>query len=274
VLGANQKVSNLMQILPHASHDLLIVNDGDIRVAQDYVSRIAPFFSGEKTGLVTCLYRGVASKTLSSKLESLGISTDFAAGVLVAHSLEGGISFGLGSTLAFKRSALDQIGGFAALADYLADDYEIGRRIHHAGYKVELADFAVETFISPYSFGGFFRHQIRWARTIRDARPAGYAGLLFTFGLPWAMLCAVAAMGAPWSLVLLTIAVTARLAIAILVGQAVLNDSTVLPNLLWLPLRDLLALGVWFASFFGNKIWWGETDYILKRGKLAPAARS
>src|SRR5713101_7592651 len=184
-LGTNTKVSNLAQMLAVARYEYLIVNDSDIRVEPDYLRRVVAPLADPKVGMVTCLYRSVAGPTLGSRLESIGISTDFSAGVLAARQLERGIRFGLGSTLAFRRRDLEAIGGFEALADYLADDYELGRRIAEHNLKVALSESVVETYLPPYNLSGFFSHQLRWARTIRTSRPGGYAGLLFTFTLPW-----------------------------------------------------------------------------------------
>ncbi len=202
ILGTNVKVSNLAQMLPEAGHDFLVVNDSDIRVEPDYLKQVVPPLVDPEIGLVTCLYRGVASPTLGSRLESLGISTDFAPGVLTARSLES-IRFGLGSTLAFRRSDLAKIGGFEALVDYLADDYQIGSRIAALDLEVKLSETVVETYLPAYDLRGFIAHQLRWGRTIRDSRPWGYVGLLFTFGLPWALLALIASQGAIWSWALL-----------------------------------------------------------------------
>src|SRR5208282_1037201 len=187
VLGANTKVSNLVQMLPAARHEILLVNDSDIRVPSNYLRKVITPLRDTSVGLVTCLYRGVAGPTLGSRLEALGISTDFVPGVLSARFLEKGLRFGLGSTLAFRRRELEAIGGFETLLDYLADDYELGRRIASTGKKVTLSTATVTTFLPAYTLRQFFRHQLRWSRTIRDARRWGYAGLLFTFGLPWAL---------------------------------------------------------------------------------------
>src|SRR5580658_5006908 len=176
-LGNNIKVSNLAQMVRQAHHEYLIVNDSDIRVEPDYLRRVLAPLADPEIGLVTCLYRGVANSTLGSRLESLGISTDFSAGVLVAQNIEHGIRFGLGSTLAFRRHDLQAIGGFEALVDYLADDYQLGSRIAAMGLKVKLSDVVVETFLPRYSLSGFLDHQLRWARTIRDSRFWGSVGL-------------------------------------------------------------------------------------------------
>ena len=173
ILGANVKVSNLVQMLDLASCDYLIVNDSDIRVEGDYLRRVIAPLADSRVGMVTCLYRGVAAPTLGSRLEALGICTDFIPSVLAAQQLEGGIRFGLGSTLAFRRAELKKIGGFESILDCLADDYELGKRIADLGMKVKLSDVVVETFLPPYRFREFLAHQLRWARGVRDARAGG-----------------------------------------------------------------------------------------------------
>jgi len=198
-LGPNVKVSNLEQMLASARFQHLIVNDSDIRVEPDYLRRVMAPLGDDGVGMVTCLYRGVAAPTLGSRLESLGISADFCPGVLVARQLEGELHFGLGSTLAFRRADLERIGGFKSIVDFLADDYELGHRIAALGLQVVLSDVVVETHLPAYDLAGFFSHQLRWARGVRDARAAGYVGLVSTFGLMWSLLALVAADGAPWS---------------------------------------------------------------------------
>jgi ceramide glucosyltransferase len=269
-LGANIKVSNLMQMFPYARHDRLLVNDSDIRVERDYLRRIVSPLADPQIGMVTCLYRGIAASSLGSRLEALGISTDFTGGVLAARQLEDGIHFGLGSTLAFRRTDLESIGGFAALADYLGDDYEIGRRISALGLKVELSDVVVETFLPPYGRREFLQHQLRWARNIRDSRRAGYFGLGLTFGIPWALLALVFSRGASWAWALLAAVIAMRVSMALTVGWTVLRDRQVFRSLWLLPLRDLVAIAIWFAGFLGHKIRWRGETFELRDGKLRP----
>jgi ceramide glucosyltransferase len=267
-LGVNVKVSNLVQMLRSARYDTLLVNDSDIRVDSGYLRRVAAPLSDPGIGMVTCLYRGIAGATLGSCLEALGISTDFAPGVLAARSLEGGVSFGLGSTLVFRRRELQAIGGFEALLDYLADDYELGKRIHDLGRRVELSETVVETFLPAYTMTHFFQHQLRWGRAIRDSRRGGYIGLLFTFGLPWALFAAIANYREIWAWVLLAVVAILRIAVALVVGQNVLGDRQVRGWILILPLRDIIAVLVWIASFGGNTITWRGDAFTLKNGRL------
>jgi ceramide glucosyltransferase len=270
-LGTNRKVSNLAQMLAAARHDYLIVNDSDIRVQPDYLQRVMAPLSDPKVGMVTCLYRGVPGGTLGSRLESLGISTDFSGGVLSAREVENGIHFGLGSTLAFRRNDLQAIGGFEAVVDYLADDYELGRRMSAHGLGVQLSEVVVETFLPPYKLGQYFDHQLRWARSVRDSRPWGYVGVILTFGVPWALLVLASIRGSHWAWGLAILAVIMRMAVAIVVGRVVLKDRYVLPWLALVPVRDLIAVVVWVASFAGHTVKWRGTLFTLKDGKLARA---
>jgi ceramide glucosyltransferase len=267
-LGTNLKVSTLAQMLPAARHSHLLINDSDIKVQADYLRRIVAPLLDARTGMVTCLYRGVANATLGSRLESLGIGTDFCPGVLAARQLEGGLHFALGSTLLFRRADLGRIGGFESFVDYLADDYELGKRIGDLGLAIQLSDVVVETHLPAYTLPGFFSHQLRWARGVRDARAAGYLGFAFTFGMLWSCLVVIAARGALWAWILLGLTILLRLAVALVVGGRVLKDRA-LPRLLWLlPLRDLIAVGIWVASFAGHTVMWRGDRFRLKNGKL------
>jgi len=268
ILGANVKVSNLEQMVAEARHPHLLVNDSDIRVEPDYLRRIMAPLKDESVGMVTCLYRGVAAPTSGSRLESLGISTDFCAGVLVARQLEGGLRFGLGSTLAFRRSDLEKIGGFRSIVDFLADDYELGRRIAGLGLQVVLSEVVVETHLPAYDLRGFLTHQLRWARGVRDSRTGGYVGLVSTYGLLWGLLALIASRAAPWSWTVLGVTAVLRLVVAIVVGRSVLEDRRLFRNLWLLPVRDLVAVMVWIASFAGHTVTWRGDRFELKDGKL------
>jgi ceramide glucosyltransferase len=268
ILGANVKVSNLAQMLTEARYGLLIVNDSDIRVEPDYLYSVTAVLSDPQVGMVTCLYRGVAGPTLGSRIEALGISTDFCPSVLAARQLEGGIQFGLGSTLAFRRAELEKIGGFISFVDYLADDYELGKRIAGLGLTVKLSEVVVETFLPSYRWREFFAHQLRWARGVRDARLGGYLGLIVTFGFFWALVGLVASRGAFWAWSGVALTLLLRFAIALVVGRRVLQDGQVLRNAWLIPFRDLTAVVVWVASLGGHTVTWRGDRFKLKDGKL------
>ncbi len=268
ILGSNVKVSNLAQMLPEARYDLLIVNDSDIRVEADYLRRVTEPLADARVGMVTCLYRGVAGAPLGSRLEALGISTDFCPSVLAARQLEDGIHFGLGSTLAFRRADLEEIGGFASFVDYLADDYELGKRIAELGLSVKLSEVVVETYLPAYTLREFFAHQLRWARGVRNARAGGYLGLVFTFGVFWASLAVAASGGAVWAWGALAATLFLRFAVALVVGRGVLNDRQGAKYLWLIPLRDLVAVAVWMACFGGHTVTWRGDRFQLRNGKL------
>jgi len=272
VLGPNGKVSNLAQMVSQARFDYLIVNDSDIRVGPDYLAQVmAPFASQQEekpVGLVTALYRGRAHSTLGSKLEALGISTDFTPGVLTSRFLERGIHFGLGSTLAVSRRALEAVGGVAAFVEYLADDYELGACIAHAGFSVELSAETVETHVPEWTFCGYLHHQLRWARAMRDSRRGGYAGLLFSYGLAWSILNLIASGISLPAIALFSTALMFRVCLALGVGVGILGDRQVLRDLWLLPSRDLLALGVWAWSYASDIIQWRDERFLLRGGRL------
>lgn len=267
-LGPNGKLSNLVQMLPHARFYTFILNDSDITVGPDYLRNIVAPMADARVGLVTAPYRGRAHGTLGSKLEALGISTDFFPGVLVARTMEKGIRFGLGSTLAFTRLALVSAGGFEPLVNQLADDYELGARIAAAGFRVELSQEVVETSVPAYCFGDFAAHQLRWARAVRVSRPGGYFGLIFTYGLAWAILNVLASGWTPFSLALFFLVFLVRMTVALGIGVGLLNDKQV-GRWLWLLLpRDLIALVLWAWAYASDIVIWRGHPFRLHKGEL------
>jgi ceramide glucosyltransferase len=268
-LGANRKVSNLARLAQEARHEILVLSDGDVRVGPNYLREVVAPFAYEGTGAVTCFYRAIAEKNLGAELEAIGAASDFFPGVLMAEGMEG-MSFALGASIATTKRWLGKIGGFAAFADMLADDYELGHRIAKAGGRVVLSREVVWTMYPAQTARGFWDHQLRWARTVRLCRPASYFGLLFTHGLPWALLAAIVAparwIGAAYLLAYLVL----RLMMAWAVGVWGVRDA-VLRRKFWLiPLRDVLNFGVWLASFASNRITWGGDEYALRKGRMIP----
>jgi ceramide glucosyltransferase len=273
-LGTSGKVSNLVQMLREARYSYVVINDSDICVSPLYLARVMAPFADTRVGMVTAPYLGrcvPASHgiTLWSKLEALGISTDFMPGVLTARKLEGGLHFGLGSTLAMQRSALEQAGGIEPLVEFLADDYELGRRIAAAGFRVELCAEIVETTVPAYDVRGFWDHQLRWARSTRDSRKLGYIGLGITYALPWAMVNCIATGFQLWSFTLLSVVLLARVAVALVVGVGILRDPQVLRDLWLLPFRDLWGLIFWIWSFAGDTVVWRGERFRLQNGRIA-----
>jgi ceramide glucosyltransferase len=271
-LGPNRKVSSLAQMLPAARHPFLIVNDGDMCVGREYLRSVMGPFSDAAVGMVTCIFRARAGKTLGSRLEALAINTYFISGVLVAWKLERGIRFGLGGTLAFTRQALEAIGGFQPLLEYVADDYELGRRIAQAGYHVRLTAPDLETVLPEYTLSGFVQHQMRWGRTIRDARPGGYRATLLTFSTLWAIAAVLASGGAGWAWGLLAASILLRLLEGWFVAEKVLGGRGIRRELWLVPGRDLAGAGIWLASLLGNKVTWRGERFVLEKGKLRAAS--
>jgi ceramide glucosyltransferase len=220
---------------------------------------------------VTSFYRGIAEKNLGAELEAIGAASDFFAGVLMANWMEG-ITFGLGASIVTTKKWVARIGGFAVIADMLADDYELGHRIANAGGKVLLSREAVWTMYPAQTARGFWQHQVRWVRTVRLCRPLSFAGLIFTHGLPWAVLAALIAPG-PWIAAAYLLAyLVLRLTMAWTVGVWGVKDD-VLRRKFWLvPLRDAIHFVVWLASFGSNRIHWGGEEYFMEKGHLVPAS--
>ena len=265
-LGTNGKVSTLIQLAEAASNEVLVVSDSDIAVEATYLRTLMGELQEPDVGLVTCLYRATPAETLGSRLEALGIYANFVPGVLTAHLLEGGLKFGLGSTLAFRKADLEAIGGFAAIADYLADDYELGHRIASLGRKVRLSSSIVETHLPRYDFAGFWTHQLRWLRTIRASRPGGYAGLLVTYTWFWTLAMVLVRPNLlSWMLFIAAlfargILVTTCLSSILRERKANLDSSFIL--------HEFLAPVLWLAGWFGNSITWRGEKFELKNGKL------
>jgi ceramide glucosyltransferase len=275
VHGFNSKVSNLINALPAAKHDVLLIADSDIRVAPDYLRRVVKPLQDEQVGMVTCMYRGVNAKTFGDLLENLGLAALFAPEVLMARMLQG-VKFALGATIVMRRETLEAIGGFAAIADHLADDYELGYRVAtQLNQRVVLSECIVDHVANAATLSDMFKHQLRWMRAVRVSRPAGYAGLIVTYGITTASLLLLVSGFASWAWKLWLVTVALRFASAGLAGVFTLRDYASLKWLWLLPLRELLACGFWVAGFFGDTInWRGERLRVMPGGRLAPLGKT
>jgi ceramide glucosyltransferase len=255
-IAPNAKIGVLIDLVAAATHDIIIVNDADIRVDPDYLRVTAPL-ADPTVGLVTCLYRAVGD-TFPARFEALGVSTDFAPSALVARMV-GVDEFAMGSTLAFRRSDLERIGGFQSIADYLADDYQLGHRLHNLGLKCVLSDVIVETHLG----GGWkevWQHQVRWARTIRVSKFYGYLGLPVTFATLWAV---VAVALGQWPIAIAILAI--RMMMALEAGWFRLSSQDVLRLFFLVPVRDLFGVAVWITGLFGNTVTWRGRKLRLNR---------
>jgi ceramide glucosyltransferase len=258
----NAKAGVLAELAKRARHPVLLVNDSDIKVPRGYLRDVAAPLSDAKVGLVTCLYRASA-ESWPSRMEALGIATEFAPSVLVARLL-GVAEFALGSTMALRAATLAEIGGFEAIVEYLADDYQLGRHISERGYRIHFAPPVVETALGAETWAQVWRHQARWSRTIRVSRPSGYYGYVVTHATLWAALAF--ASGATWAG---AVALGLRLIAGICVGRWGLRDRKALWLSPLIPLRDLFGFAVWTGGLFGSTVTWrGQVLRLRRDGRL------
>ena len=253
----NAKAGVLAELARQARYPLLLVNDSDIIVERDYLRAVTAPLADPAIGLVTCLYRA-RGESWASRMEALGIATEFAPSVLVARLL-GVAEFALGSTMVFRAETLRRVGGFESLADYLADDYQLGLRISELGLRIAFAPAVVETDLGGGSWGQTWRHQLRWSRTIRVSRPSGYYGYAVTHATLWALVAFAA--GAWWAG---AIALAVRIAAGIAVGRGILRDCNVTRDFWLMPLRDLFGFAVWLAGLFGRRVQWRGRSLLLR----------
>ena len=267
----NAKVFTLDKMIPLSRNDFFVVSDSDVRVERDFLRNVIPPLFDRKLGLVSCLYRGDPAADFWSLLEALGMSVEMPSGVLVADMLEG-IRFALGPAVAFRRDALDAIGGIAATADYYSDDYVLGNKIWAAGYKIIFSDHFVYHVLTPRPFFRTLGDQLRWMKSTRHSRPWGHVGTGLTFAMPFGVLGFVAAVALGnlrLAMALLATAVLNRIIQAVAVGWGLLRDPRAL-RFCWLyPVRDFQGFVVWVASFLSRDFYWrGETYRFTAGGKI------
>ena len=257
----NRKVGSLIDLARAARYPILVVNDADIRVEPDYLQRVTAPLRDPGAGLVTCMFRPEGD-TLAARFEALGVATDLVPSMIVASAL-GVDDFASGATMVFRRTDLERIGGFEAIADYLADDYQLGHRIHNLGLKCVLSGTVVSTHL-----GGGWRevwvHQVRWARTVRVSKFWGYVGLPVAFASVWAFALAIAGHWV-WAASVLAV----RMAMATAGGWVVLRSPDVLRMWVLIPIRDLFTAAAWLAGLFGKSVLWrGQRLPIDREGRI------
>lgn len=267
-LGMNSKVNKLCRLAQEARYDLLAISDSDVRVEPGYLRQVAAPFRDPRVGAATALFRADADGGILSQLDALGAAEDF-SGTLIARRFEG-MKFTLGSTMATTRQRLAEMGGFEALVDYHADDFELGKRIAARGHRIELLREPVWMIFPKRSLGEFLRHELRWMIGLRNIRPMGHLGMVFTHGLPWALAAAAAAPSRLLAALFLTVYLALRLAMAWTIGVWGLRDPVVRRELWLIPLRDALTFLVWLASFASNRIQWRGLEFKVEKGILVP----
>jgi ceramide glucosyltransferase len=254
-----------------ARHGLLIVSDSDVRVEPGFLQSLALPFSDPAMGGVTCLYRGLTDGSFAAGLEALGNSADFAPGVIVARRISG-MDFMLGAVMATTKARLAEIGGFEALVNHFADDYELGNRIARSGHRVELSRFPVSIVYPRETLRQAFRHQTRWYASIKHSRRWAHLGLIFSQGLPWTILAAVLSPFFWMSLAYAGAYVVLRLWMAWAVGVSSMRDDLVRRKFWMLPLRDAFAFAAWLASFLRRRIDWRGQQFYVRDRRLVPVS--
>jgi ceramide glucosyltransferase len=253
----NAKVFSLDKMMDAAAHDLVVMSDSDIRVTRDLLKSVAAEFQDPLLGVATCPYRAVAGSSFWSRLEATGLNTDFMSGILVARMLEG-MQFAVGPTIVARRKVIDSFGGFDRIKDYLAEDFVLGKFAADAGHGVILSSYVIEHHIGSMDFRHNAAHRLRWARSTRRSRPAGYLGQLFT--MPFA----IAVLTTLWNPALwasIPVAFAVRAVAARTIAGGVLHASV---NWLMLPIEDLAVFCFWLAGFYGNAIVWRGRVYRLE----------
>ena len=258
---ANAKVYSLEKMLTAARHQLLVMSDSDVLVTPRMLRVIAAEFQDPKLGIATCPYRAVAGSSIWSTLEAIGMNTEFIAGLVVARMIES-VKFAVGPTIAARRSALQAIGGFETLQAYLAEDFVMGHLASEKGLGVILSSYVIEHRIGSQGFAANVRHRLRWTRSTRRSRPAGYIGQFFTNPLPIALIL-VAISAAWWPMLVVTILI--RFFAAWCTSFCVLNCTMTARQWCLLPLQDVVSFLFWTAGFFGNTVTWRGRKYYLRR---------
>lgn len=276
-IGTNEKINNLCQLAQKAKYDLLVMSDSDVRVEPDYLRTVVGPFADPDVGVVTALYKSLGAGSLASKLEALGMYMDSAPAAIVAKKVEGRMRFAFGWTMATSKKFLSEIGGWEAMVNHQNDDFELGKRIAERGHRVELIAKPVTMVFPNESMREYFHHELRWSIGLKSVRPLGYWGLIFTHGLPWALVgFAISAVrgSMPIAASYLLAYLVVRVGLTWMTGSWGLGDRR-LWKILWLvPVRDALSFAIWITAFFTDEITWRGLGYHVRKGRLFPILSS
>jgi len=269
--GANAKVSTLVHLQTLVRHEVIVISDADVKVAADFLGQLAGALAVSGVGLVNCLYALANPATPAMHWEAVAINADFWSQVLQSRSLSP-MDYALGAVMAVRREALDKIGGFAALVDYLADDYHLGNRLHRAGYRVELSPLVAECWSAPMTWRQVWGHQLRWARTIRHSKPLPYALSLISNATLWPLVWLAVAPSPKTSFLVLGM-LLARMLMAEHLQHRLTHRWSIYPVMAWV--KDILNFAIWLFSWSGNEVVWrGIRFQVLPGGKLLPLETS
>ena len=267
--GSNDKVVKLARLVSEAEHEVVVISDSDVRVKPDYLRTVVAPLADPKVGAATCFYVPIKEKTLAENLQTIGMFSDFYAGILVARQLDG-VKFALGPTIATTRTRLAGFGGYEAIENRPADDLLVGRLIAEQGYEVELLPYAISTVADYGSMRDLLHKRLRWIVVMRHMRPWGHLGLLLTQGLPWSLAAIAIHPSARVALGYLGTYLVLRCAMTCLIGVWGLKQNAVWKKLGLIPVWDAMAFLVWLISFARNSIRWRDGEYYIRDGRLVP----
>jgi ceramide glucosyltransferase len=267
----NDKVARLVRLTSEAQHDIFVITDGDIRVRPDYLRSVVAPFRDSRVGAATCLYVSTKETSFVQELQSIGMISDFFAGIMVAWKLDG-IKFTFGQTIITRRKSVDGYGGYQVIENRPADDVYAGRLVAEQGYEVKLLPYVIETVADFQSLGDLFYKRVRWMTVMRLMRPWGHLGLIFTWGLPWSLLAIATHPSAGVALGYLGTYFAFRVAITWLLGVWGMKQRGLGRKMVLIPLWDAMAFIIWLISFGRRTIRWRGIDYFIRKGMLVPVA--
>jgi ceramide glucosyltransferase len=272
-VATNDKVAKLVRLVNEAAYETVVISDSDVSVQPDYLRRLTAPLRDPKVGAVTCFYAHDELATFTDRLQTIGMMSDFYAGILVAWQLDG-IKFTLGPTIATTRAHLNRFGGYAVLENRPADDLLVGRLIAEQGYEVALLRYTIKTVSDYQSMRDLLHKRLRWIVVMRHMRPWGHFGLLFTQGLPWSLLAVAVDPSLTIASAYLGTYLALRVAMTWTIGIHGLKQRGLWKEMPLIPVWDAAALGIWLASFLRNSIRWRGADYYIQDGKLVPVIPS
>ena len=272
-IATNDKVAKLARLVNEAQHEFVVISDSDVRVRPDYLRQVTAPLARPNVGAVTCFYVSVEDKSFTDRLQNVGMMSDFYPGILVAWQLDG-IKFALGPTIATTRTRLAAFGGYAAIENRPADDLLVGRLIAEQGYEVALLPYTIQTVADYGSFGELLHKRLRWIVVMRNLRPAGHFGLIFTLGLAWTLAAIAFHPTAPVILGFVGVYLFLRVVMTAIIAAWGLKQPGSLKNVWLIPAWDAVACAIWLVSFSRNSIRWRGADYYIREGQLVPVIPS